>query len=56
MKVKLLVPICCPDGSFDIGDEPDLSDAIAEGLKSGGYAESLKVKKPVEIKKTTQEK
>ena len=56
MKVKLFVPICGPDGSFQAGDEPDLGDATAEGLISGGYAESLEVEKPVKIKKTTQEK
>lgn len=56
MKVKLLKAICCPDGSFQAGDEPDLTDAIAKGLISGGYAELLEVEKPVEIKKTTQKK
>ncbi len=41
MKVKLLVPICGPDGSFKAGDEPDLAESIAMGLITGGYAEAL---------------
>ena len=47
MKVKLFVPINCPDGSFRAGDKPDLTDSIAEGLIAGGYAELIE--KPAEI-------
>jgi len=43
MKVKLSIPICCPDGSFKSGDEPNLSEAIAKGLIEAGYAVSLEV-------------
>lgn len=42
MKVKLLKAICCPHGSFQAGDEPDLDDATAKGVIDGGYAEELK--------------
>ena len=41
MKVKLLKDICCPDGSFRAGDEPDLTENIANGLLGGGYAEAI---------------
>lgn len=56
MKVKLLVPICGPAGSFKAGDEPDLPEALAKVLVKDGHAESLDVEKPVKIKKTTQGK
>jgi len=41
MKVKLLKEICCPEGSFVAGDEPDLLETTAIGLIDGGYAELL---------------
>ena len=60
MKVKLLKAICCPDGSFQAGAEPNLSDLIANGLICGGYAVSLEpiiidtekpiVEKPIVVK------
>ena len=55
MKVKLLVPICGPDGSFKAGDEPDLPEALAKALIKDGHAESSETKAepsltPAEIK------
>ena len=48
-KVKLLVPICGPEGSFKAGDKSDLSEALAKALIKDGHAESLEIKTP-EIK------
>ena len=48
-KVKLLVPICGPVGSFKAGDKPDLPEALAKALIKDGHAESLEIKTP-EIK------
>lgn len=50
MKIKLLVPICGPEGNFKTGDEPDLSDVLAKALIKDGHAESLDVVKPAEAK------
>ena len=55
IRVKLLVPICGPAGSFKAGDEPDLPEALAKALIKDGHAESLEPKAepsltPVEIK------
>ena len=41
MKVKLLVPICGPDGSFKAGDEPDLPEALTKALVKDGNAEQI---------------
>ena len=49
MKVKLLVPICGPAGSFKAGDKPDLPEALAKALIKDGHAISLEIKTP-EIK------
>ena len=49
VRVKLLVPICGPEGSFKAGDKPDLSEALAKALIKDGHAESLEIKTP-EIK------
>ena len=48
MRVKLLVPICGPDGSFKAGDEPDLPEALAKTLVKDGHAKNLEI---IEIKK-----
>jgi hypothetical protein len=50
MKVKLLVPICGPEGSFQPGSEVDLSEKLATALIKDKYAESLE-KTPVEVVK-----
>lgn len=42
MKVKLLVPICGPMGSFKIGEEVDLSIILAETLLKNKQAELVK--------------
>ena len=57
MKVKLLVPICGPDGSFKAGDEPDLPEALAKALVKDGHAESFEVAKTAEenLRKTFAE-
>ena len=41
MKVKLLVPICGPDGSFKAGDKPDLPETLAKALIKDGHAEQI---------------
>jgi len=41
MKIKLLKEICCPEGSFQIGDIVDLIESTAIGLLDGGYAEAI---------------
>lgn len=38
MIVELLVPICGPEGSFQIGDSPDLSEKLAMALVKDGHA------------------
>ena len=50
MKVKLLVPICGPDGSFKAGDKPDLPEALAKALVKDGHAKTLEVVKTAELK------
>jgi len=49
MKVKLLVPICGPEGSFLPGDEPDLSEKLAKALIADRHAISLDVIAAVNI-------
>ena len=49
MKVKLLVPICGPNGSFKAGDEPRLPHALAKTLIKDGHAEAIKTVVPAEI-------
>lgn len=51
MKVKLLVPICGPEGSFQAGADPDLSNVLAEALIKDGFAVSVEVPVKVPIKK-----
>jgi len=48
MKVKLLVPICGPAGSFKKGDTPDLLGTLAKALIKDGHA--IEVEKIEEIK------
>lgn len=43
MKVKLLVPICGPCGSFTAGSEVDLPEVLASALIKDGHAISLEV-------------
>ena len=56
MKVKLLVPICGPDGSFKAGDEPDLPEALAKALVKDGHANPIEIEKPVEVKPVAETK
>lgn len=44
MKVKLLVPICGPCGSFTAGSEVDLPEVLASALIKDGHAVSLEIK------------
>lgn len=48
MKVKLLVPICGPDGSFKAGDTPDLPDVLAKALVKDGHAETIEITQEIE--------
>ena len=48
VRVKLLVPICGPEGSFKAGDKPDLPEALAKALIKDGHAKNLEI---IEIKK-----
>ena len=49
MRVKLLVPICGPDGSFKAGDEPNLPEALAKTLVKDGHAKMIEIE-TLEIK------
>jgi hypothetical protein len=49
MVVKLLVPICGPCGSFQIGAQPDLPEVLAKALVKDGHAVSLEVVLEVKI-------
>lgn len=55
MKVKLLANICCPEGSFLVGNTPDLEEKIAKGLINGGYAIEIKTINIDEIKKEIED-
>lgn len=56
-RVKLLVPICGPEGSFQSGSEVDLSEKLAVALIKDKYAESLekapetKIEQPIAAEK-----
>ena len=67
MRVRLLVPICGPNGSFKAGDTPDLPESLAEALTKNGHAEAIEVEeleseihgvmeKVKEVKKTVSKK
>lgn len=43
MKIKLLSPIAGPEGSFKIGDSPDLSETLAKALIKDGHAVLVEV-------------
>jgi hypothetical protein len=47
MKVKLLSPICGPEGSFAVGTCPDLSEALALALIRDGHAKNVGAPEPV---------
>jgi hypothetical protein len=48
MKIKLLVPICGPEGSFKVGDIAELTETLAKALIKDRHAESFEVKKSAE--------
>ena len=43
MKVKLLSPIAGPEGSFKIGNTPNLSETLAKALIKDGHATLVEV-------------
>ena len=48
VQIKLLVPICGPEGTFQAGDVPFLSEHLAKALVKAGHAELVGVV-PVDV-------